>query len=93
MRWEGDHYIKAQCEEPGAVPKDIGLLRNFKKLEPECRTDFFFNPDGSAKVWYYKAGDKNLELFSVPGLNPVNGKTLKPITEYMIGEHLCDSTE
>ena len=90
MRWDGQQYIKVHCEEENAKPIDRGLLTNFRKLEVDCRKDFFFNTDGSPKVWYYKRGNKDLELFSSPGIHPVKGIDLRKINEDMIRKHVCE---
>ena len=89
MIWQGDHYVKIHCEESKAKPIDQRLLTNFKKVEPKCDSVFFFHEDGAPKVWYYKKGKNDLELFTMPGEHPVNGKTLNDITSYMINEHQC----
>jgi len=91
MRWDGQEYVKVHCEEVNAKPIDRGLLNDFKKLEADCRYDFFFDQDGSPKVWYYKRGDKDLELFSSPGMHPVKGNDLRKIKEDMISKHICNT--
>ncbi len=91
MIWEGNQYVKIHCEEANAKPINQQLLTSFKKVQPKCETAFFFHEDGAPKVWYYKKGKNDLELFSMPGIHPINGKTLNDITEYMVNEHLCES--
>ena len=93
MIWKVNQYEKIDCEEAKAKPIDLKLLKEFRKVEPECHWDFFFDENGSPKVWYFKKGKNDLELFTRPGTHPVNGKTLNEITEYMIREHLCASLE
>lgn len=90
MIWEGNRYVKIHCEEAKAKPIDQRLLTSFKKVETKCETAFFFHEDGAPKVWYHKNGKNDLELFTMPGIHPVNGKTLNDITPYMVNEHLCD---
>ncbi|MBZ0328555.1 MAG: hypothetical protein K8F54_13180 [Altibacter sp.] len=89
MQWQGDRYVKVHCEEPNTIPLDIGLYNNFRKLEATCEKTFFFNADGSPKVWYYKRGDKDLELFSAPGVHPLKGNDLRKINVDMIKKHVC----
>lgn len=91
MKWQVDRYVKIHCEEATAKPIDQRLLTSFKKVQPNCEPDIYFHKDGSPKVWYYKIGKRDLELFSMPGIHPVNGKTLNGITEYMVNEHLCET--
>ncbi|EDM44946.1 hypothetical protein SCB49_02459 [unidentified eubacterium SCB49] len=91
MIWDKDHFVKIHCEEVDAKPIDQSLFANFKKIEANCTEGFFINEDGSVNVWYYKRGENDLELFTSPGVHPVNGKTLNEITKYMIKKHICDS--
>lgn len=91
MIWQGNQYVKIHCEEANAKPIDQRLLVNFRKVEPSCKEGFFFNEDNTPRVWYYKKGKNDLELYSMPGEHPINGKTLDNITEYMVTTHLCDS--
>jgi len=91
MIWQDDRYVKIHCEEANAKPVQPGLLQNFKKVTYECRTDFFFDAGGQPKVWYYKRGENDLELYSMPGKHPIVEKTLHAITPYMIEAHVCDS--
>ena len=49
----------------------------------------FTSKKGDVKIWYGKNIVKELEYFSLLGVHPETGKTLKPITEYMIKKHIC----
>lgn len=93
MIWNDFQYVKIHCDEPNAKPINIGLLKNFKKVTADCKIDFFFNEDGSARIWYHKIAKDHLELFTSPGLHPIYDKTLNDITPYMIKVHVCDSLE
>jgi hypothetical protein len=93
MVWDETTFVKIHCEEANAKPLDQGVLMRFKKVEAECREAFFFNKDGSPKVWYHKRAKNDLELFTSPGIHPINGRTLNDITRYMIAEHICDSLD
>ena len=62
----------------------------FKKINPDCEYSFF-NNDGSVRVWYGKNVSKELEFFTDLGLHPETGKTLKPITQYMIDKYVCNT--
>lgn len=90
MIWHGNRYVKIHCEEAKAKPIEQRLLTSFKKVPPNCEPEFFFHKDDSPKVWYYKKGKNDLELYTMPGKHPINGKTLNDITTYMVNEHLCD---
>jgi hypothetical protein len=53
-----------------------------------CETEFF-DSNGEAKIWYGKNRKKELESFTAIGLHPETGKTLDPITVYMIRKYIC----
>lgn len=90
MRWNGKQYVQVHCEEENAKPIKQALLVNFRKLQADCKKDFFFKKDGSPKVWYFKRGDNDLELFSSSGAHPVKGNDLRKINEAMIRKHICE---
>jgi len=94
MVWENDRYVEVNFD-----PKtyDLGQLKlynedriaNFKKIEVDCATQFF-DKRGKVLVWYGKNNNnKELEFFTSLGLHPETGKTLKPITRYMITKYVC----
>lgn len=86
MVWKVDRYEKADCEvsyKESIVPLDEVILENFRKVEVDLTTEFFDETTRKPLIWYYKSGNK-IEYFTAPGLHPVNGKTLKAITEYMV---------
>jgi len=95
MEWKEDHYEKTSFD---AEKLSQGILKvykedrviNFKKIDqPDCNT-VFFNPDGSVNAWYGKNTKGDLEIFTSFGLHPETGKTLKPITVYMIKKYICE---
>lgn len=86
MVWMEDHYEKTSCtgsEMEQSLNQEI--LENLKKIEVTDTTEFFRN--GKVQVWYEKT-DGELEFFSYYGIHPENGKTLKPITPYMIEKYV-----
>jgi hypothetical protein len=85
MVWKADHFEKIECSvnyKENVVPLDEVRLQNFKKVKVDLTTEFFDEATNKPLIWYSKT-DKTIEYFSAPGLHPVNGKTLKAITEYM----------
>ena len=85
MTWKIDHFEKVACSvsyKNKVVPLDEVRLENFKKVDVDLTTDFFDETTGKPLIWYHKSGN-TIEYFTAPGLHPVNGKTLKAITEYM----------
>ena len=93
MIWKSDHYeeinFSAALLKRGRLKLyDSENVEHFRKIKVNC--DFvFFNPDGSEKFWYGKNSLGELEIFSSLELHPETGKTLKPITEYMIEKYIC----
>lgn len=86
MIWIEDHYETTSCEGKAGETKKIPyLLENFRQIEVSDTTTFFKN--GKPVVWYDKKEEK-LYFFSVPGINPETGKTVKEITEYMIKKYV-----
>jgi hypothetical protein len=94
MIWEKDHFTEVPFNSKNY---DQNILKTYNKERilkfrkinsPDCTT-LFFNGKGEAIVWYWKKNDKEIELFNSAGLHPTNGKTLKPITSYMIQKYIC----
>jgi hypothetical protein len=98
--WHKDHYEKYDCEIAGDslgikfTPYNEALLRNMRKVTVDSLTPFF-GKDGTPRIWYAKVAPGKLEFFTAPGLHPETGKTLRPITDYMIRKYVyrrADST-
>ncbi|WP_242156379.1 hypothetical protein [Aestuariivivens sediminis] len=95
MEWKDDHYEIIDFDTQKFNDGTLKLckedrLEHFKKVNVGCSTSFF-DLKGHVKIWYGKNRHKELEYFSAYGLHPETGKTLKPITEYMIKTHICES--
>ena len=95
MVWHEDHYIEVDFDSEKYKMNQLKLLKEerielFKKILPICGETTFFNGDGSVAIWYGKNKDKTLEYFTALGLHPETGKTLKPITGYMIEKYICN---
>lgn len=93
MEWDGRHYIEAdfdsqKLQEGSLKAYNEERIQGFERIDPDCGTQFF-NADGGVRVWYGKNRDGELQFFTGYGLHPETGKTLKPITEYMIGKYIC----
>lgn len=94
MTWQEDHYTEVKFDitkyfNNELEPFDKNKLSLFKKIKsPDCNTKYF-NEKGKPILWYWKKGKGDLEIFESPGIHPINGKTLRPITRYMIREHIC----
>jgi len=97
MIWEEDHYIEVEFDTEKYSITDLKLykeerIEKFKKIEPNCNT-IFFKSNGTENLWYGKNKNKKLDFFTSFGLHPETGKTLKPITNYMIEKYICKDTK
>ena len=93
MVWENNHYIEVSFDTDKYSVGQLKLYKkdrveSFRRLKPNCET-VFFNSDSSVNLWYGKNAEKELEYFTSYGLHPETGKTLKPITQYMIEKYIC----
>jgi hypothetical protein len=93
MIWDNDHYIEVNFDTKKYSLNQLKIFKEervelFKKVKPSC--DYvFFDQQQNVKLWYGKNISKELEYFTALGLHPETGKTLKPITLYMIDKHIC----
>jgi hypothetical protein len=93
MIWDQTHYIEVPFDAEALQNGRLKLLKkdrieSFKKVDLTCK-DVLFNPDESARFWYGKNAKKELEYFNDLGLHPETGKTLKPLSKYMIEKYIC----
>jgi hypothetical protein len=91
MSWKDNHYEAISCDEIKTdfliISLNKDLINNFKKIKV-CDTTIYFNKNGTPRVWYGKSFTGNHDCFSMPGLHPETGKTLKPISQHIIGKYL-----
>jgi hypothetical protein len=95
MQWDGNKYVvvkfdKKKYEADQLKPLSSETINNFYRRKPNCETSFF-DDKGFEKLWYGKTKNKDLEFFSSLGRHPETGKTLKPITTYIIKKYICES--
>ncbi|MCX2681770.1 hypothetical protein OOZ15_17585 [Galbibacter sp. EGI 63066] len=90
MIWVGDHYEKIKCSGTNNEKRlDELVLENFYKIDA-CDTTTFFK-GGKEVIWYDKSNN-TLEYFTYPGIHPLNGKTLKPISDHIIDKYVSSCT-
>ena len=94
MTWADSLYVPISCNTGprskfGTIiePLDLKRLKNFKKVEVNAAYPFF-TEDGKPLIWYYKNKDEKIEYYTAPGLHPVNGETLRKITEDIIQKYV-----
>ncbi|WP_111682827.1 hypothetical protein [Winogradskyella tangerina] len=93
MIWKGDHYEEVDLDLDKYSLSELkkynqDRIDNLRKIDPQCGFDFF-NADNSPRVWYGKNSNKEYEYFTSLGLHPETSKTLKPITDFIIKNHIC----
>lgn len=94
MVWVKNHYQAAEYDKvkdtAEVIPLNQEILTNFKKITVSDSTAFFKNGDYNRPlVWYGKSPNKKeYEYFNQPGLHPETGKTLKPISRYIIKKYI-----
>lgn len=86
MVWIENHYEKAECNGKNTVAFDKKAYKKLKQIQVDQETTFFDN-NGNPLVWYVKSNG-DVTFFSYYGIDPETGKTLKPITDYMIAKHV-----
>lgn len=98
MIWNGEKYEAVDCSETmnsfaeTTLPKDDKLIKDFRKLKVDNKTSFF-DAKGNPKVWYVKNPNGTLHFFNQPGLHPETGKTLRPISRYIIQEYVLNKNK
>ena len=93
MVWNKTHYTEVAFD---LKKHDINQIKKynetrikyFEKINPDCNT-VFFKDNNLENLWYGKNYNKTLDFFTSEGLHPQTGKTLKPITRYMIKKYIC----
>ncbi len=95
MTWAKTHFEKVDCgiklySDYGTpiVPYDAKMKENFKKVEVTGAYKFFTEENQKPLVWYYKTKSGEIEYYTAPGLHPINGETLRKITEYIIEKYV-----
>lgn len=92
MIWVNDHYEAVDCSgKRGEVKLDQETLEKMHQLIGLCKGSTFFLPNDEPVVWYDKHHNK-LTFFTKEGIHPTNGRTLKPVTPYIINKYAeeCD---
>lgn len=87
MYWNEDHYEAVFCDKKIQGVNIIALNEDqVQFLRKINRKDTLTIENAKGKVWY----DKNnniVQFFTYHGLNPENGKTLKPVTDYILNKY------
>lgn len=94
MVWDNDHYKEVEFDIEKYNINQLKIyneerIQRFKKVTVSCSTRFFSKAKNPI-IWYGKNEHKKQEYFSSLGLHPETGKTLKPITKYIINKYVCN---
>jgi len=89
MIWTGGHFEKIKCSgTKNEENLDPIRLKEFKQVYfRKCDTFFLWDNPDEPIIWYDKSKNK-VTLFTAPGIHPTNRKTLKPITQTIIDNHI-----
>lgn len=84
MYWDGNEYKLTSCNDKNPkhqlLPVDTVKLKYFKKItKPDTLT-----VDNALGNTYYSKYDNEVEFFTMDGINPNNGKSLRDATKYML---------
>ena len=93
MEWQDTHYVEVPFDSKKLNEGTLKFykeerIENFKRIIANCSTQYF-RKDGEVQIWYGKNKEGILQYFTSYGLHPETGKTLKPITTYMIRKYIC----
>jgi len=85
MVWVEDHYEKIRCSGlENEVKLNEEVLLKMKKINAplQCERD----------MWYDKT-DNEVTFFTYYGEHPVNGKILRPVTEYICEKYILEKRD
>lgn len=93
MYWDGDEYKLTSCNDKNPkhqlLPVDTVKLKYFKKItKPDT-----LNVDNSLGNIYYSKYNNEVEFFTMDGVNPNTGKSLKDATEHMLTKYAGNYVE
>lgn len=87
MYWNGERFIKTTESYLGSEFKVIPINENQINYFRKITTPDSLTSSSLGKVWYSK--HKNVvEFFTSDGVNPDNGKELKPLTQYILDKYV-----
>lgn len=93
MYWDGNEYKVTSCNDMNPkhklIPIDTVRLKYFKKI---TRPDTLTVENGLGNSWYTKY-DNEVEFFTMDGINPDNGKSLRDATEHMITKYAGENAQ
>lgn len=93
MVWDNNTYMKVDCDNSSThffnetIPYNE-IQFQLKKIELNDSMTFF---KGNIPLYFYAKVNGKVEFFNQMGVHPETGKYLKPVTSYIINEHVKKS--
>jgi len=88
LQWTTDRFEAVSCKGvkihslyEARIIEWNAELETFRKLTVSDSTKFFIN--GKPAVWYSKENNV-VEFFNAPGVHPITGKSLRPVTRHIV---------
>ncbi len=89
MYWNGADYISIPCRDTIIQKPKIALDKaKMKNLRRITQLDTLTKENTLGKTWYTKINKDSIELYTAPGEHPINGKVLKPATDYILDKYV-----
>ena len=92
MIWKENHYEEIECEETSPQINAIPYNETVFQLKKITRIDTLNLDNSIDKVWYLKKNGE-VEFYTNYGLHPENGKTLKPVTKYILTKYVLNNEQ
>ncbi|MGE8424775.1 MAG: hypothetical protein ACN6PI_18200 [Sphingobacterium siyangense] len=92
MIWKENHYEKIECEETSPQMNAVPYNETVFQLKKITKPDTLNFENALDKVWYTKKNGE-VEFYTNYGLHPENGKTLKPVTKYILTKYVLNNEQ
>ena len=92
MVWKENHYEEVECEETSPQMNAVPYNEAVFQLKKITKPDTLNFENALDKVWYNKSNGE-VEFFTNYGLHPENGKTLKPVSEYILTKYIIKNKQ
>ncbi|MGV0941309.1 hypothetical protein [Empedobacter sp. ULE_I140] len=92
MVWKENHYEEIECEKTSPQMNAIPYNEAVFQLKKITKPDTLNFKNALDKVWYTKKNGE-VEFFTNYGLHSENGKTLKPVTKYILTKYVLNNEQ
>ncbi|QES94258.1 hypothetical protein F0358_16805 [Empedobacter brevis] len=87
MVWKENHYEEIDCDNTSPQMNAVPYNETIFQLKKITQVDTLNFENAINKVWYIK-NNGEIEFYTNYGLHPESGKTLKPITKYILNKYV-----